>query len=43
LGVAGNYVDRLVTYCEIAGIEPIVLGEPKKPVLWGMIHKHSYL
>ncbi|RLF36656.1 MAG: fucose isomerase [Thermoplasmata archaeon] len=41
LGVAGDHVDKLVTYCEIAGIEPIILGEERRPPLWDQIHKHG--
>ena len=41
LGVAGNHLDKLVTYCEIAGIEPIVLGEERKLPLWDRIHEHE--
>ncbi|MCX8187481.1 MAG: L-fucose/L-arabinose isomerase family protein [Nitrososphaeria archaeon] len=41
LGVAGNHVNKLVTYCEIAGIEPVVLGERREPPLWDRIHKHE--
>lgn len=39
-GIPGNHVERLVKFCEIAGIEPIVLGEDKekfRPPLWKII------
>ena len=35
LGIPGNHVDKLVNYCRIAGIKPIVLRKGEKPLpIW---------
>jgi L-fucose isomerase len=39
-GIPGNNVNALVRFCEIAGIEPIVLGEKALPTpIWKYLHK----
>lgn len=34
LAVLGDHVEKLVTYCEIAGIKPIVLGGRSPPGIY---------